>query len=142
MIHLLIYVNVTFKSYLVFCKGLKLWTLEQVIHSSWSPCPDGCPVTVRERVLLQAQFSVTVPESLTEKSHTKNQWLCCFEYFSGLKLRMGCGGFNLLISFHLLFTLYLSCSSGPLAGSVCMRPEGSAAWWGDVGRVLSRHAST
>lgn len=108
MIHLLIYVNVTFKSYLVLCKGLMLWTLEQVTHSSWSQCPDGCPVVVTGRVLLQGQLSVKA-QSLWLRSHKKSMamlfWF--FFFFFELKLRMGCGGFNRFLFLFICSSLFI-----------------------------------
>lgn len=108
MIPFLIYVDVTFKSYLVLCKGLMLWTLVQVTPS-WSSCSDVHTLTVTGKLLLQRQFSANVPKSLTEKSQ-ESQWLMAYAVLNIFWLEtengmvVGGGAY----SFLFLFTLWIA----------------------------------
>lgn len=127
MIHLLIYVNVTFKSYWVLCEGLTRWTLEQVTQSLWLPCPDGCPLRVPARTIERESFKVSDWEV------TGNQWLCCFEYFLAGSWAWDVGVLTFCVPLHVFFTIRVAAVAP--GRQACKRREGSAG----SGVMLARH---
>lgn len=133
MIHLLIYVNVTFKSYLVLCKGFNAMDFPGVGCTQFLITIPWCVSCYRPRA------SASCKDDLAGKSQglwdvTKTQWLCCSECllaWNGEWL----WGLSSPLLLCVLFTLYLSCTRGRPAGSVQERPEAGLP----SGVVLAEH---
>ena len=115
----LIYVNVTFKSYLVLCKCLMLWTLEQVTQFLITILWCVSYHSHRENALA-GTIGVKVPDSLTEESQNISGYAVLSVFWLETENGM-CG----LLIFFLSFLLRscLNCSRGARAGSVSKRPK-------------------